>query len=419
MLRRLFGRRARKVYLSLLLLAFVFSISLRARTFLLTRKIQAVLFGLEQVRVDQTTEERLLRTVPNLVLNNPQLPALPGGRRYYRVDIANSDFYYGWSRWIPDFLPSLWPVHDSPFPVKNKWDFLPLPLKAAYVLGWRHLSLSAYVTVLNGTVSSTGYNLEPDVPISYPLSYFVVARSVHGFSFNHGGRPVPIHSADDEKPEFRFGAVAGQFSLLNGADSAIAVAYTADAPRDLIDHAFQVDLHCFWGLRGCDSVRQVVPLLWEDRKEIEARTNARLRSADPCPDLVLGGRVRYLPDLNVALLEVVASRSEDINYEGNRSEDIVTDYRLKEAIRGEPKGPWTGVRHRWTIPSPVSTGGEISNPMQPVYPKPGDQFLYFSGADFDSCRIVPATPSAQAAVRSAIPAPRRIEDDIGWMFGRK
>jgi hypothetical protein len=419
MLRRLFGRRARQVYLSLLLLAFVFSIGLRARTFLLTRKIQAVLSGLEQVRVDQTTEEQLLRTIPYLVLNNPQLPALPGGRRYYRVDIANSDFYYGWSRWVPDSLLSLWPVRDSRFPVKNKWDFLPLPFKAAYVLGWRHLSFSAYVTVLNGTVSSTGYDLEPDVLIGYPLSYFVVARSVHGFSFSHGGRPVPVHTADDEKPEFRFGAVAGEFSLLSGADSAIAVAYTADAPHELIDHAFQVDLDCFWGFRGCGSVRQVVPLLWKDRKEIEGRTIVRLQSADPCPDRVLSGRVRYLLDLNVALLEVAASRSEDINYEGSRSKDIVTDYRMKEAIRGKPEGPWTGVRHRWTIPSPVTTGGEISNPMQPVYPKRGDQFLYFSGADFDSCRIVPATPSAQAAVRTAMTPPRRIEDDIGWMFGRK
>jgi hypothetical protein len=30
--------------------------------FLITRKIQAVLAGLEQVRMDQTTEEQLLRT---------------------------------------------------------------------------------------------------------------------------------------------------------------------------------------------------------------------------------------------------------------------------------------------------------------------------------------------------------------------
>jgi len=206
--------------------------------------------------------------------------------------------------------------------------------------------------------------------------------------------------------------------MLDGPDSAIGVAYTMDAPRDLIDHAFQIDLHCFWGLRGCDSVRQVVPLLWKDRQAIEGRILARLQSPDPCPDRILAGRVGYILDLNVALLEVVNSRFEEVNSEGDRSEEIVTDYRLKEAMRGNPQGPWTGIRHRWTIPSPASTGGQIPSPMRPSDPKPGDQFLYFSGATFDSCRIVPATPSAESVVRSAIPADRRMEDDIGWMYGR-
>lgn len=47
------------------------------------------------------------------------------------------------------------------------------PLKVAYVLGWRHLSFSASVTVLDGTVSSTWYDIEPDVLLGFPLSYFV------------------------------------------------------------------------------------------------------------------------------------------------------------------------------------------------------------------------------------------------------
>jgi hypothetical protein len=405
MLGRLLGRRARPIYLAVLLLPIVFSVSLRVRTFLAARKIHAVLSGLEQVRVDRTTEEQLLRTVPYLVPSDPTRQMLAGGHDSYRVEISNADYYYGWTRWVPDYVLSLWPVHDSDLPVKDKWKSLTFPLKAAYVLGWRHLSFSAYVTVLNGTVSSTGYNLEPDVLIGYPLSYFVVARSAHGFSRDAGRRPVPVHSTDDESPDYRFGAVAGQFSMLDGTDSSIGVAYTADAPRDLIDHAFRVDLGCFWGSRGCDSVHQVVPLLWKDRRAIEDATTARFRSTDPCPNRILSGRVRYLPDLNVALLEVVRSRSEEVNYEGNRSEDIVTDYRLKEAIRGNPEGPWTDIRHRWTIPWPLSPRGEIPNPEPPSYPKPGDRFLYFSGATFDSCRIIRATPSAESAVRSAIPAP--------------
>ncbi len=241
---------------------------------------------------------------------------------------------------------------------------------------------------------------------------------MHGFSWNQGRRPVPVHSTGDESPDYRFGAVAGEFSVLAGADRAIGVAYTSDAPRGLISHAFHVDLRCFWGIRGCDSVRQVTPLLWNDRQAITAATTARLTSSDPCPDRILSGRVRTLPDLDIALLEVAATRYEEVNHEGDLSSDIVTDYRLREAILGQPQGPWTHIRHGWTVPWPLAAKGEILNPIGPSYPKPGDRFLFFGGAKFDSCRIVPATPSAEAAVRTSATPSRRSEDDIGWMFGR-
>jgi hypothetical protein len=114
---------------------------------------------------------------------------------------------------------------------------------------------------VGGTVSQPWYALEPDVFLGAPASYLAVARSVHGFW--RRGR-VPLQSADDGSPDYRVGLVAGQFSWLTGADSAIGVAYTWNAPHDLIARVYRVDLRCFWGIRGCDSVRQVVPLLWED-----------------------------------------------------------------------------------------------------------------------------------------------------------
>lgn len=43
--------------------------------------------------------------------------------------------------------------------------------------------------------------IEPDVLISYPLSYFVVARSAHGF-WTSRGREQPVQSTDDESPEY-------------------------------------------------------------------------------------------------------------------------------------------------------------------------------------------------------------------------
>jgi hypothetical protein len=253
-----------------------------------------------------------------------------------------------------------------------------------------------------------------------------VARSAHGF-WTNPGREQTVHSTDDESPDYRFGAVAGQFSLLAGADSSIGVVYTATAPRDLVSHVYQVDLSCFWAIRGCDSVRQVTPSLWQDRQAIATATTSRVSSMagwsssrNPCPDRILAGRVRTLLDVNVALLEVSNSRSELVNREGMVSEEIVTDYRLIAALRGQPQGPWTNIRYRWAIPWPLSPTGEVLNPMRPSYPKPGERFLYFSGASFDSCRIVPATPSAESSVRSAIPAPRRSEDDVTrYWYARK
>jgi hypothetical protein len=411
------GRRARRFYLGLLLLLVVFSGCVRVRSFLLTRRIQAVLSGLAQIRVDQTTEGQLLKTVPYLVRSGRDIHEGSSVQRYYYVEISNYEDRR-WMHWVPKFLYSLRPPHQE-IPTQDKWAVLSLPLKVAYALGWRHLSFAASVRVQDGTVSSTSYGIEPDVFLGWPASYFVAARSVHGFWRGRGHNlPAPVDSTDDQSPEYRFGSVAGQFSVLAGADSSIGVAYTSDAPRELISHAFQVDLRCFWNIRGCDSVRQVAPLLWTDRQAIVAATAARLFSKDPCPDRILVGRVRYLPDLNVALVEVVSSRSEEVNHEGDISREIVTDYRLKEAVRGHPQGPWTGIRYREGIPWPLSPTGEIANPVGPSVPKPGDRFLYFSGARFDSCRIVPATPSAESAVRTSVPAPRRLEDDIDGMWGR-
>jgi hypothetical protein len=397
---------ARRILLILGLLVVLLSIGLRVRTYLLTRKIHAVLAGLEHVQIDKTSEAELVRTVPYLVLGEPLRTP---GYRVYRVRIMNTEdrYYYGWTRWVPNFLLSLG-VKEFGENLENKSDRLGFLGKAAYLLGWRYLSFGVGVEVLNGTVSSTYYQLDPDVFFGWPASNFVVARGTHAFWADRR-RPIPVRSAEDENPYFRFGIVSGQFSWLPGRDSSIGVAYTPDAPRDLVSHVFQVDLTCFWGLRGCDSVQQVVPVLWKDRVAIEEAAAARLRYDNPCPDQMLAGRVRTLLDLNVGLLEVVKSRLEAFNNEGVPNEFLVVDFRLVESIRGEPRGPWTNFRFRETIPSPTDPRVEIRNP-QWLNPQPGERFLYFTGANFASCRIVPATPSAEAAVRSTTPALRRIED---------
>jgi hypothetical protein len=409
------GRCARRCFVALLVVIAAYSGAVRIHSFLLTKKIQAVLSGLRQLRVDASTEEQLRKTVPYLVRDSHENHVGSTVERYYGVTISNEDDR--WMSWLPWLLYSIWP-HPHPDAVVegDKWSGMGFPSKVTYALACRHLSFHASVSVLDGIVSRTWYDIEPDVFLGWPRSTFIVARSAHSF-WRRGGL-VSVHSTDDERPEYRFGAVAGGFSMLAGPDTSLGVAYTTDAPRELISHVFQVDLSCFWNIRGCDSVRQVAPLLWADRQIILDATTARLTPKDPCPDRVLAGRVRYLPDLNVALLEAVNSRFEDVNHEGDVFREIVTDYKLKEVIRGDPKGPWTGVRRRQTIPWPLSPNGSIANPVEFRLARAGDSFLYFSGAEFDSCRIIPATPSAVAAVRKAASPTRRSEDDISWMWGR-
>jgi hypothetical protein len=87
------------------------------------------------------------------------------------------------------------------------------------------------------------------------------------------------------------------------------------------------------------------------------------------------------------------------------------DFRLlKEVLGDRAQGPWTDIAYERFIPSPANGTERIPNPVAP-FPKPGDRVLAFTGARFESCGIVPYTPSAEAAVRAAVPAPRRIEDD--------
>jgi hypothetical protein len=416
--RRISGRRARRVYSALILLCVVLSCSLRFRSYLLTRKIQAVLAGLAQVRVDQTTESQLLKTVPYLVLDRG-INRDGGVERYYFAAFSNNEEGQSLEELkgpgigpamprLPAFLYRLW-LAPFELSIQNKWAALSLPLKVAYVLGWRHLAFVASVRVLDGVVSGTSYRIEPDVFVGWPANYLVVVRSAHGFWITHSV-PVPVASTDDESPDFRF--IAGAFSSFPSANAKIGVAYTPSAPRELVSRVFQVDLSCFWGMRGCDSVRQVVPLLWAARQAVVARAAARLASQNPCSDQILTGRVRTLPDLHVVLLNVANARSVETDHEGGRAREIVIDYRLQGVIRGRPEGPWTEAHYGESVPKSLAPEWEQANPLLPLHPKPGDKFLYFIGARFESCRIVPATPSAESAVRDALPATRRKGDEV-------
>jgi len=113
----------------------------------------------------------------------------------------------------------------------------------------------------------------------------------------------------------------------------------------------------------------------------------------------------------VLLLEVTGSRRIEVNEEGGRGEDWFTDYKLKGVIRGKSFGSWKNVRLRRTIPSPMNFTREIANQIWPPT-KIGTQVLFFGNLYFDSCRFIPATPSALDIVHRTAMPPERPEDEI-------
>jgi hypothetical protein len=389
---RLTGRWARRIYIAIILVLLCLTTTARLRSYMMARRIQAVLHGLAEVHIDQTSEEQLLKTVPYLTRSEHDWKAVGIEQHWYYTNISNES---------DRLLPRL--IGYGP-----QW-----LARIAYWMGYRYMNFDASVLIHDGKVSSVRYGLAREWAAPRALSYIVSAKSAHGFWLPYEHH-FHVTSQDDESPQYR----------ADGDDKRLSVTFTNDAPPELRRRAFQLNLSCFWSLRGCGETelscaeskwgcgggREIAPELWEDARRIQAATRERL-FAGKCPDSIVEARMRYLPDVSVLLLEVTGSRRVEINEEGDQTEDWFTDYKLKEVIRERSSGSWKNVRFRRTIPSPMDPMQEMANQIWPQT-KLGSQVLFFGSLDFDSCRFIPATPSALAIAHKIAMPPKRAEDQI-------
>lgn len=385
------GRSAGRIYLTLIVLASIAVTVPRIRAMFMARQMYAVLSGMQKLRIDQTSEEELLKAVPGLVRSPYEDRWENGIERHYDVAITNER---DWERL----------VFRSRIP---EW----ISIRVLDWCGYRYTLFYARVDVLNGRVSAVSYGIAPQHYFPRLASAVIFARSAHGF-WAERRYPFRVDSLDDESPRFRVHVWDGG----GKSDPFLNVTYTPDAPAEMIERVFDLNLSCFWSLRGCVSPEQISPQLWRDGTAIRAATLFRLtKSNDPCPDRVLAGRVRYLLDLDVLLLEVTKSgKLESVGDSGVWQESL-NDYRVKEVVRASPiygvatGKSWKDVPWAAQIGSP-NFRGLIANPLPAL--REGDRVLFFGGEDFHSCQFVPATPSAVAAVRAAVPASKRPEDRV-------
>jgi len=380
--RTLTGRWARRVYLAALILLLSMPVISRARNAYRAREFKAVLSGLEKVKIDQTTEAELLGLVPRLTRSQPYKDSNQAVEAFYWVEFSNShDLWraWAWSRLYDYYHRDLERVE-----------------KAAPLLGAGFLGFGAGVSVRNGKVSNIGYRVGTLWP---GMSDLLFVRSVHG-RWQKSPSPFWVRSVDDQNLRFRVSVFPPKEN--------VTVEWSPDAPAELLSHLYQLDLSCVWSLHGCIDGREIAPQLWRDAERIKAAARERLTGSDPCPDRILADRIRYFPDADVLWLEAVKSQEKEGTSEGEVPHEVDTDYKLLEVIRGISHSSGNiHIEDFTTIPSPY--GGILKNPISP-HRMPGERVLFFSNPYFESCRIVPATRSALAAVRTA-PAVRKFPED--------
>jgi hypothetical protein len=382
--RKLTGRWARRIYVAIFTLLLLITTAARLRSYFMVRKIQAVLRGLGEIRVDQTTEEQITKIVPYLVPKDWKAGGI--SHRGYYMHISNES----------DRLPQVVGVALTAIRSEELIEDI------ADWLGYRFVDFDAGVLVQDGRVSQAEYGLanqwERPQYAGY-VGYLVSARSVHGFWLPRQ-MGFEVSSVDDYSPQYR----------PRRWGKTLNVIYTSDAPPEVTKRVFDLNLGCFWRLRGCNDAFDIAPEISRDVQRIQDATYQQLIS-EKCQDSIIEGRMRYLPDTSVLLLEVTGSRRVEVNGEGGRAEDWFTDYELKEVIRGRTFGSWKNVRFQRTIPSPMDPTRQIANQIWPST-KIGSQVLFFGGLGFDSCRFIPATPSALTIVRNTPVPTKRPEDQI-------
>jgi len=350
-----------------------------------------VLSGMSRIQIDKATEEELVRFVPYLVRSaTEEKSGAHAGGYYYVVSSNGSD----------------WLMHQLYFGNFGFWIPHARALKIADWLGYRYISFYAQLFVIDGYVTRIRYEIVDEATIAGSYGDFISVQSAHGVWGKESATVVT--PADDENPQFR----------VSGDDNSLHVTYTFDAPPEQVSRAFDINLSCFWSFRGCRTARDVAPLLWQYKDEIQEKAFARLGSDEPCPDRVLAEREKYLPDLDVLLLDIVRVPSQTSGYGRAESGKSLIGYRLRQIILASQGESHDAIKFRYNpeIRESSNITFRSANALSRV-PQLGDRVLLFTGELFESCQMIRETPSALLAIQKAVPIPRRQEDEIMAKFG--
>ena len=369
---RLFvSRPARVVYISLLSFVLIVGVGFRIEAAVFARRASRLASTLATVQIGKTTRAEVLRRMPNLV---PESSLEPGTR-------CDADECLAQVAHTTTLLGPLSNGNSFLFSALQKW-------------GIRFGQLYVFVAFKSGTVCRYGYQLI----ISEPDSLYPGAMFIYVSSREHLGEIDPITPVADESPDYRVGH-HNKWPELN-----TRIAFTASAPRTLVQHAFDLQLGCLWSLRGCLNANQVLPEPEQDGQRILSSMLKRLRSHDQCPEWILARRARDVPDILLVTVEKVGAEGR---YDYPSTPFHRVDFRLERVLQGKVDRPLKNVPVYLDINLPWGETDETVHNSAYDLMRPGQRLMLFSdmSTNIDSpCEAMAATDSAIKTVENNLAA---------------
>ena len=364
----------RRIALYLAIFLVTVTLALRVVAGIFEYRVLAIVNGLAQVRLDQTTKAEFLKTVPRM-----------GGFSWTKCSAEEC-----YSKEV-----NVWPLNSVYYFLAPKMLETPYLRELAFWIGLRFARFSAYVEFKDGKVHCLDYTLGvANAGRLIPEMPFLIIQSARS------NKNSFMPEIDDESPEYRVTESRNSSSGMSAIG--LNVVYTPGAPATLVRNAFDLHLNCVWQLRGCTSTRQFLPSTWQYKTAMESARIARLQSADPCPDRLLPRHVR---ESSTILLAEVARLLPNFNSEF-LGECRIVDYRLLQVLKGKGDRQLEHVLHPVTLSWRYSET-KLANPaIRLLYL--GSKVLIFS--DYPSalaspCEIVAATPTALQTIETVLASP--------------
>jgi hypothetical protein len=230
--------------LTLLLLCIGPLIAFHSQAFFFDREVRSVLARLEQFQLEKTSEDTVLKALPQLEPDAPFALYAPKPAQYkcpadacYMLHLGNVP-----NGGLVKLKYRLGPRFD--------WIF-----RLIYRLGHRFLAFDSWVQIRGGTIANFGYSIlveSANRPGDELVSIAVSGTNRASFSRGSG-----FNLTYDEINRFRVRVAS------NAPTTSLFVAFTPEARAEDIRKAFAANLKCAWNFDGCSAASQILPEISE------------------------------------------------------------------------------------------------------------------------------------------------------------